>query len=491
MKKLPVRVLPVLLVVGAVMMPPSSDAVLKKLFKRDRQVVPSVEQTPQREAQAEALFREAEGNANAGKAVDLYRKLVKNYPHSRYAPEAQYRVALYQDQNGTGDKAFKAYQELLEKYRSTPHFDQALNRQFQLASASHTSKTGSFLGLPTSVSRSRVVTMYEQIIANAPTSRYAADAQFNIGLIHENGKNYQKAIAAYQNVVDDFPRSGRAPEAQLRIGEIMGATIERGNRNPVSLAQTREAYEDFLTNFPEHGAAEDALMNIDQLSGQEARKNLHVGSFYERQGNPGGAAIYYSQVARNADDPALQAEAQQRLDKIAARHPQALEVAQASVSPGGSAARLLKARPEYAGPLAPDVAQAKPRSPGAANQIPGLPDLLNSDSDKVPFLPIEEPELPSAGDAEDQINIDPIIPPIPEELGDWLDFPVIEAGESIFGEEPNPDAAEGEEAEPEVEVEGNAEAGSGESDDSGEAEGEGAAGSEEAAEEEESSSGDS
>ncbi|HUF61798.1 MAG TPA: tetratricopeptide repeat protein [Verrucomicrobiales bacterium] len=488
MKKLPVRALPALLVIGAVMTPLSSDAVLKKLFKRDRQVVPSVEQTPQREAQAEALFREAEATSKAGNAVDLYRKLVKNYPHSRYAPEAQYRIALHQDQHGTGDKAFKAYQELIEKYRSTPHFDEALNRQFQIASASHTSKTGRFLGLPTSVSRSRVVTMYEQIIANAPTSRYAADAQFNIGLIHENGKKYQEAITAYQSVVDDYPRSGRAPEAQLRIGEIMGATIERGNRNPVSLVQTREAYEDFLTNFPEHGAAEDALMNIDLLSAQEARKNLQVGSFYERQGNPGGAAIYYNQVARNSDDPALQAEAQQRLDKLAASHPQAVEVAQASASTGGSAARLLKARPEYAGPLAPDVAQAKQRKPGAPNQILGMPDLLNSDADQVPFLPIEEPELPSAGDSGDPINIDPIIPPDPEDMGDFLDFPVIDAGDSFLGEEPQPDAAADEEPEPDAE--GGGEEDSGE-EDSGEESGEGSGDSGEPAEEEESSGGDS
>jgi TolA-binding protein len=76
---------------------------------------------------------EAEAAGKTGAAEKSYRRIVRDYPFTNAAPAAQFRLAASLEQNGKLPKAFDAYQELIETYRKTPQFAEALDRQYGIA----------------------------------------------------------------------------------------------------------------------------------------------------------------------------------------------------------------------------------------------------------------------------------------------------------------------------------------------------------------------
>ena len=68
-----------------------------------------------------------------GLALKAARRVVQVWPLSDYAPRAQYLVARCYEATGKEEKAFKAYQTLLEKQPKIANFDEILQRQFEIA----------------------------------------------------------------------------------------------------------------------------------------------------------------------------------------------------------------------------------------------------------------------------------------------------------------------------------------------------------------------
>src|SRR5688572_8358839 len=61
------------------------------------------------------------------------RRTVSRWPFSDYAPQAQYLVARCYEEEGKDEKAFKAYQRLLEQYPKIDNYDEIVKRQFIIA----------------------------------------------------------------------------------------------------------------------------------------------------------------------------------------------------------------------------------------------------------------------------------------------------------------------------------------------------------------------
>src|SRR5688572_16789935 len=66
-------------------------------------------------------------------AMRAAQRTVRNWPLSDYAPQAQYLVGRCYEADGEDQKAFKHYQQLLEKYPKIDKYDEVLQRQFEIA----------------------------------------------------------------------------------------------------------------------------------------------------------------------------------------------------------------------------------------------------------------------------------------------------------------------------------------------------------------------
>src|SRR5688572_6809362 len=100
--------------------------------KKPEKKAPAADERQTQEAQAGALLAEARAaqtEGRTGKARDVYKKIVKQFPFTNAAAEASYANAVLTRQIGKLDDAFEALQKFIEQYRSSPRFNDALQQQ--------------------------------------------------------------------------------------------------------------------------------------------------------------------------------------------------------------------------------------------------------------------------------------------------------------------------------------------------------------------------
>src|SRR6266404_2830533 len=68
-----------------------------------------------------------------GLALKAARRVVKVWPLSDYAPQAQYLNGRCYEAEGDDERAFKEYQQQLEKHPKTIGYEETLTRQFAIA----------------------------------------------------------------------------------------------------------------------------------------------------------------------------------------------------------------------------------------------------------------------------------------------------------------------------------------------------------------------
>lgn len=381
------RLLGAVVFAALVTSPAEGQAFWKKLFGRDLERAPNATEIRGQEQQATALMQEADAAAAAGrngKAIDLYEKIVKRFPLTETAGNAQFQAAALYEAEGKISSAFDAYQSFIETYKQSPRFPDALQRQFDIASSAKDGAKVRWLGIKRRIETSRVVEMFETVIANAPRSSIAPRAQFLIGEAYAQDGNYAGAVRAYQRVVDEYPEAKEASDAQFAIGQISFDEVEGGTEDAGSIVAAREAMEDFLLVNPEAADLGEASEMLEQLDETSAAKSFSIGRFYEKQGNLKAAAIYYGDVLQVPGSTHYE-DARARLADISAEDPEAVQKATdvelATNELVVPAEADVKNRADYLGPPAPPIRNLrKPR--------------MRASSD-APVIPIEEPELPA------------------------------------------------------------------------------------------------
>jgi len=330
---------------------------------------------------AQAL--ETEGSLK--KAIGAYRALLKGFPESGAAPQAQFKIAELNEQIGEPERAFTAYSQYISKYPRGKEFDTVVERQFGIGKAFLEGARRKLFGMKTFPSMERAQKMFEEIVKTAPYSKEAPLAQFNIGMALEKQGNYPEAIAAYQLAVDKYPNDDVAGDAQYQIGYVQMHLIENGSNDQAARVKAHDAFEDFTVRYPQSEKLQQARENIAKLSGTDLKKNLEVARFYEKTKNYKAAVIYYNAVIQGGKDAPEAAEAHKAIERMKQNvGVDALRSGPENAETGTKAqeARKMQAqvdtasRPDYAGPPAPAVpeetAQEKPklRTSGEAAPLP-------------------------------------------------------------------------------------------------------------------------
>jgi outer membrane protein assembly factor BamD len=350
-----------------------------------------------------AAYAVANDHYEAGQlslALSAYRSFLKNYPASGLASKAQYRVAELLDAQGNSNKAFDAYQTLVSRYPDTPEFEQAVAQQVIIANGYLQGRRVDFLGIPVLPGVERAQQMYEAILKNAPYSKFAPIAQFNLGLALERQKMVPAARQAYQAVLDKYPNSDVADDALYQIGYIYMRTGLSGQSQDLSsLVLARETFEDFLLQFPNSEKAAQARDNLATIGGRESGDILAIAKYYDWAKNYKAAVIYYNDVIRKQPKTADAEEAKNRIEALRAQlGDDALRVGSERAESGEQTAlrRRLQAQVEtsaladYSGPPKRDIVPDElpvVRQPRLRTNVRG--DVRPLPAPVEPILPVE------------------------------------------------------------------------------------------------------
>ena len=271
---------------------------------------------------AQQLFdkaQEAEKQGNFGRAIKAYTHLLRKYPKDALAPGATYRAAQLLEFERDYMKAANTYRWLVERYPSSPNFDEAIEAQFRIGEMYLSGKKIKLLGIAIGTSMDRAVEIFAAIVRTAPFGRNTARAQFDIGLARQKQSANDAAIQAYQAVIDKFPNDPIAADAQYQIGYIWYEAARLGTNDQAATQNARTAFEDFLFRYPKSEKAQQARENLQRLQQKSTGDAMKVAKFYDKTKAYRAAVIYYGEVIREHPGSTASAEAQKRIEQIRAK----------------------------------------------------------------------------------------------------------------------------------------------------------------------------
>jgi outer membrane protein assembly factor BamD (BamD/ComL family) len=265
------------------------------------------------EVYEECLFHEAESLFAQNyypKARDLYAKLVKTFPTTRYRKDAiarQNYIAEYWLEDTR--KEMQEWEEVREGKRwfVTPRF-MNFDRE-----------------KPTFDQEGNALKACEAVFTQDPSGPLAPQALFRAGGIHFYRENYQDADLDYSLLVDQYPRSSLAPAAmelaiQAKIQQVRGADYD-GRK----LTEARQLVDKAVRSYPELNNKKEFLeRTLYAINEQQAQKDFGIAEFYRRTRHAGAAHFYYELVRLRYPGTHWEQKAIERLSEI--RHDAAGEV---------------------------------------------------------------------------------------------------------------------------------------------------------------------
>lgn len=260
-------------------------------------------------------------------ALKSAQRVVRVWPLSDYAPRAQYLVARCYEATGKEEKAFKAYQALLQKQPKIANFEEILQRQYEIANQYLRGKWFKWGPIPIFPSMGRTAKMYEDIVKTGPYSTVAPQAQLRIGTAHEQRKTFgfkspdhPAAIAAYDVAADRYHDQPEvAAEAMFRAGLAWERQAQTPDRDPSIAKQAIARLTDFMTLYPNDPRAPEAQKLIASLKSEQARGTFAIARYYEKRHKWNGARIYYNEVQSVDASSPYATEALRRLDQLRPR----------------------------------------------------------------------------------------------------------------------------------------------------------------------------
>src|SRR6266404_427122 len=298
---------------------PSIASIIFKAGEKAKFVSPGEEEISGNAAELYQIGQKAEQDGDKKRAIRAYKSLVKRHPKDALAPTALFRAAQLQEQTHQFTPAADSYLQLVERYASSAHFDEAIEGQFRVGEIFLNGKKLRVLGIPIASALDRAVTIFANVVRTAPYGRYTARAQFDIGMAREKQGANDAAIQAYQAVVDKFPNEPIAVDAQYQIGYIWFTAAQLGTNDAAAAGNAKTAFQDFLFHYPKSEKAAQARKDLDILEHKQTNNSFKVAKFYDKQKYYRAAVIYYNEVIRQQPGSEESNQAKKRIDQLRAK----------------------------------------------------------------------------------------------------------------------------------------------------------------------------
>lgn len=254
-------------------------------------------------------------------ALKAARRVVRVWPLSDYAPDAQYLVGRCHEARNQDEKAFAQYQKILERYPRSENAEEVLRRQYEIAGRFLNGQWFKLVGyIPFYPSMDKTAGMFEKIVKSGPYSDVAPDAQLRIGTAREKQKRYPDAVRAYERAADRYhDRPVIAAEAVYRAGIAYQKQAATAEYDQSMAGKAIATFTEFITLYPDDARVPEAQRIIASLKREQARGSFAIARFYEKGHRWKGALMYYNETLQLDPNSPYAAEALERIDSISRR----------------------------------------------------------------------------------------------------------------------------------------------------------------------------
>jgi outer membrane protein assembly factor BamD len=267
------------------------------------------------------VAQQAFKSGDYGLALRAADRVVRMWPLSDYAPDAQYLVGRCLEAKGKDEAAFNAYEVIVHKYPRSNYYEDVLWRQYAIATRFLDGEWFKLWNyIPIFPSMDKTAQMFGKIVKSGPYSDVAPHAQLRVGAAHEKQKDYPDAVKAYALAADRYHNQPViAADALYREAVCYAKQAETAGYDQGAAKQAIDTFTDFLTLFPDDPRAPQAQKGIAWLKAQQVRGNFQIARFYEKSKMWAGAVVYYNEVLQLNPNSPYAAQARQRIEALKSR----------------------------------------------------------------------------------------------------------------------------------------------------------------------------
>jgi len=256
------------------------------------------------ETRAKRLFDRAQKdalNGNAAGALDRFAAVVKAYPRSAVAADAQWEVVRLNQFFSDEVAAFDSLQLLIDHYAG--HFEKALKRQFDIALRNllryDNLQRREIAKRPKDLPpKEQVSTMLRIVIENGPYADLVAEASYYLGVALEKEGKIPQAAMQHEEFIERFPEHPLADDAAYQVAYILyKAWMKMRGGSPTNRERAAMAMQWFLARYPESDKAAQAKECLAQIRHAERADLIQTAGFYEKRGEERAAAVYWRELA--------------------------------------------------------------------------------------------------------------------------------------------------------------------------------------------------
>jgi len=253
-----------------------------------------------------------------GTAEKAATRVVTQWPASDYAPKAQYLVGRCLEAQQKDEKAFKAYQKVIEKYPKVEQYEEVLARQNGIANHFLDGQWFKLWGIiPFFPSMDKTSDMYAKIIHNGPYSSVAPEAQMKIGAAREKQKDWSAAVKAYETASDRYhDRPKVSADALYKAGQAWTKSASAAEYDQSAAGSAIASFTDFMSLYPDDPRVPEAQKIIGKLRTEQSRGNFQIAKYYEKRQHWESARIYYNAVLTDDPNSPNAATARERIDAL-------------------------------------------------------------------------------------------------------------------------------------------------------------------------------
>jgi outer membrane protein assembly factor BamD (BamD/ComL family) len=270
------------------------------------------EKTPE-EQLADARKKEAEGRVR--RAQKAYEALIRAWPTSPQAAEAQFNLAHMLETGKHYEKAFDEYQYLLTFYAGHCPYNEVLDRQFRIANhLLHNNR--SVFGLALN-GMGPIRERFEQIIRNSPRSAIAPEIMLIIGSIRVSERELEEAVSVYDGLRNRFPDTPQAVSAALLAGQCRHELALKNNYNEPRCREAITFFKSVLSRTPDHPQKEQMKAWQNELYALLVEQNYQQALFYDtKQRNAEAAKAAYRRFLTEFADSKHAPQVRGRLEAL-------------------------------------------------------------------------------------------------------------------------------------------------------------------------------
>ncbi len=263
-----------------------------------------------------AYAKELAENNDFKKACKMCDALVREWPASPEAPQAQLMFAMLLAKSLEDyDEAFEQLNYLLDFYPRACAYAELVEYQYKLTNLMLRERK-TFLGM--SFTSLRILRQhYEMIVRRAPGAKYVPEAMLKIADLREQDQHYEEAVLVYAALMNRFPSSPEARVAAYLQAKARMWLVRRLAYNLARCKDTAGYLQLTLKRQPDHPQAEEMKTWLDELRSYMAEDAYARAKFYDsRQRTSHAAAAAYERFLEEYPESAHAEEASRRLDEL-------------------------------------------------------------------------------------------------------------------------------------------------------------------------------